>query len=330
MKSTRSILKIGIKLGVAIVLIFFLLQMIDWRKSWDIAQSISIESILIYVTLLVLGVGISAKKWEILAHFNGYRFPFFSYFRWYLAGTFINNFLPSVVGGDTYRALVLGKKEGSRVHAVSSVIFDRYTGLVSMAILAVLFSLGNFSLVRENIFWLLLFFGAFLGILAQGLLLPGKKWSLFSFIFKFLPKKAEKVAESIEEYKDKRIITLSFLWGALFSFFGVGLVNYVLFSSVGVSLHFLDFLSVIFFINIIAAIPLSVNNIGIKEWAYYIFFGYFGVDPEISVTVALVSRFLQMGVSLFALPTVLAFSKERRSGTIKELFNENEDLEKRA
>jgi hypothetical protein len=58
-------------------------------------------------------------------------------------------------------------------------------------------------------------------------------------------------------------------------------------------------------INIIASIPISINNIGIKEWAYHTFFVFISVDPSVAVTVALSSRFIQMLISFFALPEFL-------------------------
>ncbi|QQS61601.1 MAG: flippase-like domain-containing protein [Candidatus Moraniibacteriota bacterium] len=329
MKVTNSFIKTVFKVSVAITLIFFLARMIDWRESWKIARSLDSLYLFLYMAFLILGIAISAKKWEILGKFCGYTFPFSSYFRWYLAGTFVNNFLPSVIGGDTFRAMALGKLHKSRAHAISGIIFDRYIGLVSLAILGIFFSLWNISLVVENPLWLFLFSGAVFGVVAQFLILPGKKWSLFPLIFRFLPKKITKIAESIEEFKDTRLTTISFLLGILFSFIGVGVANYILFTAVGISFSFIDFLSIIFFINIISAFPLSINNIGVKEWAYYIFFGYFGIAPEISVTVAIISRFLQMGLSLWAIPTVLTFRRERKKDEAEEENDEKENTDER-
>jgi hypothetical protein len=52
-------------------------------------------------------------------------------------------------------------------------------------------------------------------------------------------------------------------------------------------------------------VPLSINNIGIKEWAYVTFFALVGVSVEIAVTAALLSRFIQMLISFIALPYYL-------------------------
>ena len=72
-----------------------------------------------------------------------------------------------------------------------------------------------------------------------------------------------------------------------------------------VGMNFLDYLSVIFLISIVASVPVSINNIGIKEWAYITFFAVFGIEASQVVSVAIISRFIQMLISFFALPIYL-------------------------
>jgi len=295
----KTLLKTITKIGVTVLLVSVLVMNVDWAKSWDIAQSADISLLILYGFLVLLGIIISAYKWKILSDFMQFDFSLGKHFRWYLAGTFVNNFLPSIVGGDTYRALSLGKIEGSRAKAIASVLFDRYSGLIAMAMIAVFFSGLNIMQVIEHPLWLFLFFGATLGVFSQLLMLPGKKWSFFKLFFRFFPKKGERLSHALEDFRSVPLIIQSFSWGAIFAFLGVGIANYILFRALGTPLGLLDFLSVIFFINIISALPVSINNIGVKEWAYYVFFGFLGVAPEISVTAAIMSRLIQMMISFF-------------------------------
>jgi uncharacterized protein (TIRG00374 family) len=296
-------IKTFLKLAISVLLLYLLVVTVDWEKSWKVVQSIDIILLGIYGILVFAGIIISSYKWKIISTFCGFSHSLVQHIRWYIAGTFVNNFLPSIVGGDTYRALSLGKYEGRRSPAIASVLFDRYTGLVAMAIMAVGFSVVNIAKVVEHPLWIVLFFGALLGVGLQFFLFPGKRWSFFALVSQFFPKKADRIRETLEQFQEKYIISTSLLWGSVFAFIGVGLANYVLFLAFGISLSLIDFLSVIFFINIISALPLSINNIGVKEWAYFVFFGFLGVAPEFSVTVAIVSRFVQMIISLFGIPT---------------------------
>ncbi|NCU42179.1 MAG: flippase-like domain-containing protein, partial [Candidatus Moranbacteria bacterium] len=115
--STKTLLKSLVSLFLAYVLF----RMIDWNESWELVRSVDFGFLFFYTFLLIVGIGISSYKWKQLADFLGFTFPFGRYFQWYLAGTFVNNFFPSIVGGDTYRAFSLGKKNDNRGDAIASV-----------------------------------------------------------------------------------------------------------------------------------------------------------------------------------------------------------------
>lgn len=95
-------------------------------------------------------------------------------------------------------------------------------------------------------------------------------------------------------------------WTFTFIFVGLGLSNYVLFLALGDTLPFLPFLGLVFMMALYVSLPISISNIGVKEWAYGILFVLLGVSFETAITVALLSRFLQTGISLFALPFYLS------------------------
>jgi hypothetical protein len=118
-------------------------------------------------------------------------------------------------------------------------------------------------------------------------------------------KKLKRLFEEVVFYTKKHIWLQIGAWSALFIFVGIALSNYMLFRAVGSDLKFIPFLSVIFLVTLISSVPLSINNIGIKEWAYVTFFGLLGVSIETAITVSILSRFLQMLISFIALPYYL-------------------------
>jgi len=83
------------------------------------------------------------------------------------------------------------------------------------------------------------------------------------------------------------------------------MANFTLFKAIGICLSVEQFMSVIFLSSIIAAVPISMGNIGVKEWAYVFLFGIFGVSASGVVTVVILSRILQMFISLLAIPFYL-------------------------
>jgi len=103
----------------------------------------------------------------------------------------------------------------------------------------------------------------------------------------------------------------SVMMGGIFSIVGMALANYVLLLAFGVHIGIINYLSVIFIITIVSSIPISINNIGLKEWAFVTFFGIFGVNSAAVTAVSIVSRFLQMFISFAALPMYLKTKKDR-------------------
>ena len=294
------------KIAVTVALVFWLIDRVDWRGVLLELSNVSWSLLFVYVVLQLSGNLISAKKWQVIASFKTLHFTVKEGFFAYLTGAFINNFLPSTIGGDTYRGLWLAKRSGARAAAVSTVVFDRFMGLWTLALLALVLSpillpLADGSLpLAVTLSALTLFFVADL-VITYAYCQP---W--FHRCVALIPfHKVRRLLEEVIFYTKKHIWWRVSLWSALFIFIGIALSNFVLFRALGSDIGFVPFLSVIFLVTIISAVPLSINNIGIKEWAYVTFFALVGVSVETAVTVALLSRFIQMLISFIALPHYL-------------------------
>ncbi|MCH2136090.1 MAG: flippase-like domain-containing protein [Phycisphaerales bacterium] len=137
------------------------------------------------LSLLVVGCvhPLQATRWWILMRVRGLRAPWVRTLRLVYIGAFSNFLLPGTEGGDVVKAWGAAKGTDRRMDAVMSVVFDRITGLVGLAILAAVFSfaLAESDLAREIGAWtwigLLVVFvggiGAFAAMLRGWLRLPG-------------------------------------------------------------------------------------------------------------------------------------------------------------
>lgn len=280
-----------------------------WRINWgEVVRRISevdLPFLSLYVGILLTGIAISSKKWQTIARAKGFDRPYRDFFRAYLTGTFINNFLPSTIGGDTYRTLWLGKREGKLSPALSTALFDRFTGIWAAMVFAILFSLFHLKLVFANPFWLFLDI-AILGSLSFDFALPIlRKMPSMQRLLGRLPERMQRLVREVMRYPFRKTTLPVLGWSLLFNLVGVGLANLVLFRALGGEVHTIEYLGVIFLVTIVSNIPISINNIGVKEWAYATFFGYLGTSVEAAVAVAVTSRFIQMIVSFSAIPFYL-------------------------
>lgn len=306
--------KTVLKIAVSAILVLWLIGRVDWRMVGDIAIQASLPFILAYVGLQLAGNVISAAKWRYLARVQGFDFSVKDGMFAYLTGAFINNFLPSTVGGDTYRVLWMAKA-GERSRAFAAVFFDRITGLlvlflftgIGLAFLPWRVLLGQPAFI---IFAAITLSVAIAMLVA--LFWAERFYQLAVFLVALLPwERPALLLDNFGTLAGAKVYVTTTLWAVLFTAVGIGGSNFFLFSGLGAELSPLVFGSAIFAATLVANIPISVNNIGVKEWSYVFFFGLVGVSAELAVTAALASRLLQMLISFIALPGYLA---ERRKG----------------
>lgn len=299
----------AVKALISLVFVLWLVYKVKWHEVLENVRHVDVRYVIGYVAFVLLGMAVSAKKWQIIARFKGFQRTMFACFRAYLTGTFINNFLPGFIGGDMYRSYWLGKQREGYTLAISTVVFDRLSGLFAAALLAVGFSLARYDAMAQSALWT--FLVVMLIVASAVVVFWGMVWKnvsdlpIVQGIVRFLPRKLQTFLEEVRHYFRKEILFPTLALSFLFNAIGVGLANLILFRAFGQQIPATDFFAVIFLVNIIASVPVSVNNIGIKEWAYYTFFPLIFVSPEVAVTVAIVGRFIQMLLSFFAFPDFL-------------------------
>lgn len=301
----KKLLKFIIKLIVSAGFLSWIIIKTNWQEVWVHLREVDVWKLFIYACVILLGIVISAYKWQMIASLKNMRFPLRYFFKFYLIGTFLNNFMPSFIGGDTFKAYQIGKHDKRYVEAASTVMIDRITGFAGASILVFLFSLLNIQTVFQNKILLIMNALIIASFVFDVLVAKIKSLPFFEKIRAWLPEKILHLLDELGQYNKSAVLKKAIVLSMVFGMVGVALANYILFWAVGIHIGLLDYLSVIFIISIISALPISINNIGLKEWAYITFFGLFGVSASLVVTAALLSRFIQMVISFFALPAYL-------------------------
>lgn len=304
----------AVKIVVGIGLVFWLIEKVNWSVVLLELREVSPFFLFFYIVLQLSGNLISARKWQVIAEHKHQELHFTvrQGFLTYLTGAFINNFLPSTIGGDAYRGLWLAKKTHAKAASISTVVFDRFIGLWTTAILALLFSFPLWKYFSSEVAVQITLLSVVIFLLVDLFITYAYFQVWFHRLISFLPFQIRRLIEEVIGFTKKGIWMKGSLYSVLFAFVGIALSNYALFCAIGKNINFLPYLSVIFIVTIISSVPLSINNIGIKEWAYFTFFPLVGVAPEAAVTVALLSRFLQMLISFIALPQYLREGNEKK------------------
>jgi len=125
----------ALKITVSATLIAILVWNVDWPNF--LSDFRNMDPVLVIVAFILLWVQypLSAWKWQKSLELHGLAYPFGRLLRILCIAFFFNNFLPTAIGGDAYRAYRTMGKAKRRAHAVSAVVVERLVGIASLVFL---------------------------------------------------------------------------------------------------------------------------------------------------------------------------------------------------
>jgi uncharacterized protein (TIRG00374 family) len=120
---------------VTVLLLTFLLRSLDLAALRALFVRLPLWFYLGSLAVILAGQTLYAWRWKLLLRAAGVQVSFGIVLRQYFIGLFINNFLPSTVGGDLAKVYYLGRDHGYRV-VTASIVLDRILGIGLLAMFA--------------------------------------------------------------------------------------------------------------------------------------------------------------------------------------------------
>lgn len=259
------------------------------------------------IALFAISLGlnvISSVKWSLFLPDRGAKVSQLRLLSLYLIGKFFSNFLPSMVGGDVARAYILGREIRSHSTSTASVLMERATGMVGLALLAGIFSIINYRILANPIISISIIV-AVLGCVVAIVLFywPPLKVLILKIIgivpvIRKFTAKFERLINAVEYFRPHyRLLFLSLLFSIAFHL--LASINvYVTSLSIGFEPSFLDIIVITPVILMLTMIPVSPNNIGWWEWCFSILLADAGATAAEGLAVALTLRAFTLAVSL--------------------------------
>jgi len=141
-KKYWNIIKLLLKLGFTVLLIYLVFQKIDVQQ----VKSVFLKSEPGYIISAWISYFTSqvVSSWRLLGFLRciGLNLPFGFNLRLYMLGMFYNVFLPGGIGGDGYKIYLLRKKFQQPTKKIFiSLLLDRFSGLWAIGFLAVALTL---------------------------------------------------------------------------------------------------------------------------------------------------------------------------------------------
>ena len=284
-----------IKFVVTFVLCIWIFRNVDWRLTWQALRQTDPFVLAVIFVGMILNVTVSALKWKILLNFHGIKYKLFLLFRYYLIGSFFNNFLPSTIGGDGYRLYKTLSNPVSKAGAVAALVVERLTGLLALIFIAYLCAIVSYYQSGNEIAGFVAFWGTW-GVAACFcffLIVQFVPISVKQRMQGALPEKFGDTLGFLADYKGKigkiiQVISLSFFFQILLFVLYCTLIVEV----AGRYVSFFDVSVAVSLSTLISLVPISINGIGLLDGSFIYVLNSFHVGYEQAVIVMILMRML--------------------------------------
>jgi hypothetical protein len=296
----RQRVLVVLKSLVAMALCVFLVRRVEWADAGATLSGARPSLLAIVFLSMVANVVLSAVKWRLLLRVHGVDWPLRILTRHYFVAMFVNNFLPTSIGGDGYRIVSTLENSRSRSAAVVAVLMERVTGIGALLLLGTLGALIVGDRGDPDVGRFMLAVGALTTagiLLAVGLLVrPDLMRRLAGAIH--LPPRFAGVVDRLAEFRHHpiaglQVIALSFGFH-IFSLAWLAILLAALDGRCGLpELAVIQALT-----NLTALLPLSINGLGIQDGAFVFLAGRYGVAYESALFAAAAIRIFLVPISI--------------------------------
>ena len=266
---------------LATFLFLWLLARQDWDAVLESLSHLSWSVVFFALGLYALGIFVNALRWKIILAGVDVNIPFDKILKLILTGAFSSNFLPSTIGGDTIRILGASKYSSKKV-AFASVVLDRALNVLAMsAILPLSWNLYGAILLNIPIF---------------STSTTEEHFSFFSFFS--LKKWLKPLLSTFLAWVNKPYTILLALVVSWLSLTFPFLAIWILALNLGIDVSLLQVIGTTAITYFLSLLPIAVNGYGVREIAITTLYTTLGASIEQATTLALITRFLMMLVTL--------------------------------
>jgi uncharacterized protein (TIRG00374 family) len=293
-------LVLALKILVTALLCGLIVWKGDWHEVGRVLRTASPWLVFTAFVCMLLNVPLSALKWKILLEIHGESFKLGRLTIYYFIAVFFNNFLPSIIGGDSYRIYKTATASRSKTAAILAIFSERLTGIVALVLLGFIASWVIFSSTQSDapdVGRLIPVFGTMIAvtIIAILLLIPIRYRLKKS---ERLPGKIRILLNRLGDYrrhpkKTMQIVLLSFLFHA-FTFLWV----LILIRALGTTLNYFHVAIAVSVSSLVAMIPISINGIGLWDGSFIYVAGKLGLDYNHALMVMIMQRFMLILLSM--------------------------------
>jgi uncharacterized protein (TIRG00374 family) len=283
------------RVAVSAGILLFLLLSID-LESLPRLSEISVAFAVALLIAVILDRLANVVRWFLLIRAQGgpaVRFRDVASI--YIKSNFLGFAMPSSIGGELLKGYALFKTTSSGFGAVSSLIAERFLGLVSLASICLLGSFFPVDARAESAVMVAraLSGGILLSVFPVVWLGSGRH-RLGSRLRARMGVRAsswlDRLGSSLTVYRDEpRALAWALCWSYTIQFLRI-LATWLAAMAVGLSLGTQYYLVFVPFTALLTSLPISLGGLGVQEGAFVFFFTLAGAEPASAFAMAVVLR----------------------------------------
>jgi len=274
---SRAHLILILKITFTFGLLYAVLTYVDLQHVWQRIRTVDPTWLLAAWLCLVVGYVLCGLRWAWIAQGLGIAVSRKRKVKLYFLGMFASLFLPSTIGGDVVRGILLAKGEGRSnmgVRAAASIVLDRVNGMYALvALLTVSMLMFSWPTVWWWS-WLSLVAAMWIGLLA------------YPWLHARLPEKLAVLKQlPLHEQGFQRMWWRSMPVSLIFQIMIVQ-AHVFLGMAVGLDMNWAAFSVMVGLVALVATLPISLNGFGVREAGYVGFAVYFGASADAATAMA--------------------------------------------
>lgn len=280
------------KLVFSLCLLAYVYRKVDLQAFGNVLRQINPWMLIPINILLFTNTVISVIKWQMLLKADDVHVPLKTLLASYYIGFFFNVFLPSNIGGDSYRVYHLARSRSKAAEGFASVFAERFTGFLALIFNGFLFSLIGFRYL-PNPRMLILPAALFSGMMLTVVVLFAKDFVLGMmrlFQVHRLPKLyrfGEQVLDSIQTYRnDRPLLAKTMAISFAFQFIAIAAI-WLIGVTLRINAHFVHYCIFVPLIMILEVLPISIYGVGVRDAGYVYFFTQVGVWREQALSLSM-------------------------------------------
>ena len=301
-KKRNKLLLLILKLSVSLILLSLVFKKAGLREVLQVISIINPVYFFLASLAYMTGQLISTFRWWFLLpdELRPSGLTIKRLYALYLLGSFFNNLLPGIVGGDALRIYYLYKDKTKAGGAFGSVFADRYVGYASLLFLGLIATVFISDRIQNgSIVWIIPIMATVFALFSLGLfgLKVGNSFKPVRAFHDYI--------RSLKEAPKRLFIAF---WIAvavqIVSIFTVFLIV----NALHVDVRFIELVLFMPVVITVSSLPVSISGLGLREGSFVVLLGMIGVRPEVATSVSLMWFLSYVLGSLPGLPIYLKWS----------------------